>query len=205
MPQILKKMIKKLLSLSLVIASLSGFSQEVAETVETVKETVTSEIVETVKETVMSKEVKAESTATTFYLINNAEKKAPKADQLDPYLTKDGVARVENWTKVLGSVKIDAIYALNTISAKQTAQIIGEAQKAGIYELETENMYNDAFKYNTNSKNILIVGDNATTTKFSNTVLGTEKYSLAEGADYGLLYIITIDGDSKTSVVLDIN
>lgn len=205
MPQIFKKMIKKFLSLSLVIASLSGFSQEATETVETVKETVTSEVVETVEETVMTKEVKAESTATTFYLINSAEKKAPTEKQLDPYLTKKGVARAENWTKVLSSVKIDAIYTLNTIGTKQTAQVANTDQKANVYELDTAKMYDDVFQYNTNGKNILIVADNATTTKFSNLVLGTEKYSLTEGADYGLLYIITVDGDSKTSVVLDIN
>jgi len=198
-------MIKKFLSLALVIASLSGYSQEVTEAVETVKETAVEKVTETLKETAATEEVKASSNVTTFYFINNAEKKAPTEKQADPYLTKKGVDRAENWAKTLSSVKIDAIYALNTISAKQTAQPIGENQKASVYELDTANMYDVGFKYNTNGKNILIVSDSETNTKFSNLVLGFEKYSIVEGEAHGLLYIVTVDDDSKTSVVLNIN
>ena len=154
--------------------------------------------------TEVSAVTETESAPTTFYIINSAESKAPTEAQKDPYLSDEGIERSKNWANVLAYAKFDAIYTINTISAKQTAQIINEKLKTGIYAFDKNTMYDASFKYLTNGKNILIVAENATTTKFTNVVLGMEKYALSENANYNLLHIVTDVNDSKTAVLLNI-
>jgi len=150
-------------------------------------------------------ETKKENTVTTFYLINSAEKKPVTEEQKDPYLTDEGLARSKKWAEVLNFVKLDAIYAVNTTSAKQTAQSIAETQKASVYQFDINTMYDASFKYLTDGKNILIVSDATTSTKFANLVIGMEKYKLVENDNFGVIHIITVNNDSKTPIVLNIN
>ena len=145
-----------------------------------------------------------ENTTTTYYIINSAEKKAVTTKQQDPYLTKQGVKRSENWTKVLASVKLDAVYTINTTSAKQTAQAISQSQKTPTYGLDEANLYDVSFKYNTKAQNVLIVGDNATSIKFANLVLNKEQFSSVED-NFGRLYILTTNENNNSSIVLTID
>jgi len=152
-----------------------------------------------------SQEKAVEKTTTTFYLINHAEKKPATEEKKDPYLNEQGVARAKNWGQTLSNIKLDDIYANNSIGSKQTAQIIAESQKLTIYAFDTEKMYDTGFKYNTDGKNILIVGNTDTTTKFANSVLGTDKYISVKENNFGNLYIITIIEDAKNSILLNVN
>jgi len=177
---------KKILLLVLATTFLNSFAQEISTKV---------------KETLTKNE---EIAPTTFYVINSAEKKAPTEAQKDPYLSDEGVERSKNWANTLAYVKFDAIYTVNTISAKQTAQVINEKLKTSIYAFDTNAMYDASFKYLTKGKNILIIGENVTTTKFTNVVLGMEKYALSENKNYNLLHILTDVNDSKTAILLNI-
>lgn len=142
---------------------------------------------------------------TTFYLISNGEKKAPSEKYPDPYLSDVGVARAENWLKVLANVKLDAVYAQDLTSVKQTAQTLANGKSLGVFLLDTKAMYNDAFKYTTNGKSNLIVADNATVVKFVNSVLGEEKFKVAKEVNYSNLYIISITKNGKETILLDID
>lgn len=152
-----------------------------------------------------SQEETADKKITTFYFINNAEKKPVTEDQKDPYLTPEGVERAKKWSTLLSNVKLDAVYADNSISIKQTAQLAAEIQKTNIYALDTEAMYDIGFKYNTDGKNILIVSDSATTIKFANLILGEEKFTSLETVSFGNLYIVTIIENHKTGILLTVD
>ena len=190
---------KKILLLILICTSFNIFSQ-----IETVIESTEVEEVE-VEEVVADvpfKVIKKETT--TFYLITNAEKKSPSEKYPDPYLSKSGEKRAENWSKVLANVTLDAVYAKESISIKQTAQAVATGKGLGVYALEANSMNDPGFKYNTTGKNTLIVGDNASIVKFANEILGTKKYSIPEGDVYSALYIITINKNAKNSILLDV-
>ena len=146
-----------------------------------------------------------EKSVTTFYLINNAEKKAPTEEQKDPYLTEAGLARAEKWSNVFKNVSFDAVYSINTISAQQTAQAIAQSQKASLYQFDTTKMYDASFKYLTTGKNILIVGNNETSTKLANQILDKEQYSLIPNDNFGRLYIINVVNTTKNATVLTID
>ena len=152
-----------------------------------------------------AQDVDSTEKTTTFYLISNGEKKEPSEKYPDPYLSDAGVSRAENWVKVLANVAFDGVYAQNLISVKQTAQIVGTSKELGVFELDTNTLYDAAFKYTTNGKSNLIVADNATLVKFANSVVGEEKFKVSEDVNYSILYIISVTKNGKETILLDIN
>ena len=192
---------KNIILLLFTCISLNSFSQEEA-LVQKNKNKDSLNIVKEASPTIVSENDKI----TTYYLINSPEKKAVTGTQKDPSLTSQGFKRSEKWAKVLGSVKLDAAYAINTMCAKQAAQTISESQKIKTYGLDSSNLYDVSFKYNTKGNNVLIVADNVTTIKLANLVLGKEKFLLVENnKNFGRLYILTVNENSKTSTVLTID
>lgn len=140
---------------------------------------------------------------TTFYLITNAETKSDGDNKDD--LTTEGIERAKKLVDVFSETKLDVIYINNNISTKQTAHSIAKKQKLGVYSFEDNQQYDAGFKYNTDGKNVLIIGNKKTVPEFANLVLGSKKYTTIKENTYGNLYIITVTKDSKTSVLLNIN
>ena len=209
---------KTIILLVFVTSFINAFSQEqtaIKEPVTTVVKEKAKEVVEVKKEALETKAKetvsdKLESTTnkksetTTFYLITNGETKKPSEKYPDPYLSNTGVKKAENWIKILSDIKFGAIYAQETTSAKQTAQTIATTQKLGIYALDTKNVYDNSFKYNTKGQNILIVADNAALAYFANTVLDNKKYEMPKTATHNDFYIVTVTDNNITSIKLNI-
>ncbi|MCH3885082.1 phosphoglycerate mutase family protein [Tenacibaculum aquimarinum] len=142
---------------------------------------------------------------TTYYLIRHAEKVKTDTTDKDPTLNNEGIKRSENWVKILSDVSFDAVYSTDYKRTKQTAKFIADSKELPILGYNPRNMFDDAFKYNTKGKTILIVGHSNTTPSFANKILGTEKYPQIDETNNGNLYIITVIGDKKTSTLLKIN
>lgn len=193
---------KSILLLLFVSCFLNIFSQE-----QTTTETATTVVKEKAEEVVAKKmETSSDSKieTTTFYLISNGETKPPSDKYPDPYLTETGEKKAKNWVKILADIKFGAIYAQELTSAKQTAQTVATSQKIGIYALDTKNIYDNSFKYNTNGKNVLVAGDNAVLAYFANTVLGHKKYTTSKTVGYSDFYIVTVTKDFKNAIKLNV-
>ena len=62
-------------------------------------------------------------------------------------------------------------------------------------------MYDSIFLQETKGKTVLVVGHSNTTPAFVNKILAVEKYKDIDDNNNANLYIVTISGDEKTSVV----
>lgn len=143
-------------------------------------------------------------TVTTFYLITNAETKTVTNDNKND-LTAQGIERAKKWVGVFSDVKLDVIYINNNVSTKQTAHALAKDKKLGVFSFEENQQYDAGFKYNTDGKNVLIIGSNKSVPQFANLVLGEKKYTDIKENKYGSLYLITVTENISTGVLLNIN
>ena len=59
---------------------------------------------------------------TTFILLRHAEKQTENPRERNPDLTAEGLARANDWLKVLQIPKVDAVYSTPFLRTKNTAQ-----------------------------------------------------------------------------------
>ena len=62
-------------------------------------------------------------------------------------------------------------------------------------------MYDSIFQQETKGKTVLVVGHSNTTPAFVNKILAEEKYKDIDDNNNANLYIVTISGDEKTSIL----
>lgn len=145
-----------------------------------------------------------EENVTTYYLIRHAEKSLFDAGDNDPVLSLDGINRAKKWVSIFENTKFDAIYSTDYKRTKLTAKPIATANKIPTYKFDQTKMYDDAFKFMTKGKTVLVVGHSNTTPQLANMILGAEKYQEIDDAKYGNLYIITVIGDKASGVLLNL-
>lgn len=143
-----------------------------------------------------------EPVVTTYYFIRHAEKQRQNPDNKDPRLTFEGYKRAENWKKVFKYVPLNAVYSTNYNRTKETAEPTAESKGLPILVYDPSKMYTESFQFNTQGKNVLIVGHSNTTPAFVNKVIGENKYKSMDDNNNSSLYIVTVvDGKASVAVL----
>ena len=142
---------------------------------------------------------------TTYYLIRHAEKDRTNKANRDPSLNKKGQERVKIWTNYFENIDLDAVYSTQFKRTMQTAKTIAENKSLEIQNYDPLKMYDAVFQKETKEKKVLIVGHSNTTPSFVNKILGEKKYKNMNDRDNSTLYIVTIKGDEKTSIIEIVN
>ena len=142
---------------------------------------------------------------TTYYLIRHAEKDRTNKANRDPNLNKKGQERVKIWTNYFENIDLDAVYSTEYKRTMQTAKTIAENKSLEIQNYDPLKMYDAVFQKETKEKKVLIVGHSNTTPSFVNKILGEKKYKNMTDRDNSTLYIVTIKGGKKTSIIEIVN
>jgi phosphohistidine phosphatase SixA len=140
----------------------------------------------------------------TYYLIRHAEKDRSNASNYNPELTEAGQKRAQGWATVFKDVELDAIYSTNYLRTQQTATPTAKLKGLTIQNYDPHNLDITQFVETTKGKSVLIVGHSNTTPGLANALLGEKKYQLMEDTNNAGLYIVTISGSKRTSVLLQI-
>ena len=142
---------------------------------------------------------------TSYYLIRHAEKDRTNKANRDPNLNKKGQERVKIWTNYFENIDLDAVYSTEYKRTMQTAKTIAENKSLEIQNYDPLKMYDAFFQKETKEKKVLIVGHSNTTPSFVNKILGEKKYKNMTDRDNSTLYIVTIKGGKKTSIIEIVN
>ncbi len=148
--------------------------------------------------------VSQENETTTYYLIRHAEKVRTDQTNKNPDLTEQGTSRAKNWSVVFENVDFDLIYATKYNRTIQTAAPTALKEQLEIQYYTPTNLYNTDFKAKTNGKTVLIVGHSNTTPQFVNDILEKHVYEAIKDNNNDNLYIVTINGTIKNSILLKI-
>lgn len=146
-----------------------------------------------------------ETTTSTYYFIRHAEKDRTDSTNTNPHLTEAGVIRANNWSRILGEVKFDAVYSTDYNRTKETAQPTADKNGLDITIYDPRAIDAAAFLEETKGKTVLVVGHSNTTPAFVNSVIGNEKYADIDDANNGNIYIVTISNDQIIDQLLIIN
>lgn len=141
---------------------------------------------------------------TTYYLIRHAEKDRTNPANQDPSLNEDGLKRAEKWATYLKDISLDVVYSTNYKRTQQTAKPTATAKKVAILSYNPRELYAADFQKATVGKSVLIVGHSNTTPAFVNAILGEKKYEDMNDDDHATLFIVTIQGENKTSKVVKV-
>ncbi len=152
-----------------------------------------------------STQIQAQETAITiYYFIRHAEKIRTDTTNKNPNLTEKGVLRAKNWSTVFKNIKFDAIFSTNYNRTVQTATPTAKNNNLEIQFYNPRELYSEEFQLQTKGKIVLIVGHSNTTPIFVNTILEKEKYPLIDDTNNSDLYIVTIIGNTISSILLRI-
>ena len=141
----------------------------------------------------------AQQKTTTIYLIRHAE----KADSSkNPDLSSVGLERAAHWSAIFSETTFDAIYSTDFKRTKQTAAPTAENKKLDITLYDPKSLDFDKFKTDNLGKTILVVGHSNTTPDFVNKLINQNVYAAIEDTTFGNLYIVTLNGDLVTHLLL---
>jgi len=144
------------------------------------------------------------TSVSTYYLIRHAEKDRTNASNHNPELTAEGKARAKRWATVFKDLELDAVYSTNYLRTEQTAEPTAKLKDLSIQNYDPHQLDIENFLQQTQGKNVLIVGHSNTTPSLANALLGEKTYKLMEDTNNSGLYIVTIAGSKRTSVLLRI-
>jgi broad specificity phosphatase PhoE len=142
---------------------------------------------------------------TTYYLIRHAEKDRTDIANSNPNLNFEGEKRAQNWANYFKEINLDAIYSTKYNRTIQTATPTSQEKKIEIQHYNPNKMYDSIFVQETKGKSVLVVGHSNTTPVFVNSIIGVKKYNNMDDNDNASLYIVTIIGDKKTSIIEKVN
>jgi len=145
-----------------------------------------------------------ENETTTYYFIRHAEKVRKDKTNKNPDLTKEGKNRAENWSLVFENIDFDLVYSTKYNRTIQTAEPTAKKKELEIQFYNPSHLYDPDFQSKTKGKTVLVVGHSNTTPLFVNDILGKEKYLQIDDKNNANLYILTISGNHKNSILLKI-
>lgn len=141
----------------------------------------------------------AQHKTTTIYLVRHAE----KADSSkNPDLSSAGLERAAHWRTIFSETTFDAIYSTDFKRTKQTAAPTAENKKLDITLYDPKSLDFEKFKTDNLGKTILVVGHSNTTPDFVNKLINQNVYAAIEDTTFGNLYIVTLNGDQVTHLLL---
>ena len=148
---------------------------------------------------------KSDDGVTTYYLIRHSEKDRSDENNRNPNLNEDGEERAQNWASYFEDIELYAVYSTNYNRTIQTATPTAASKSLEIQDYDPRNMYDEDFQKATKGKTVLVVGHSNTTPSFANKILGEDKYEDIDDSVNSMLFIVTINGDKKTSEVKEID
>ena len=141
----------------------------------------------------------AQHKTTTIYFIRHAEK---IDSSKNPDLSSVGLERAAHWGKIFSETTFDAIYSTDFKRTQQTAAPTAENKKLDITLYDAKSLDFDKFKTDNLGKTILVVGHSNTTPDFVNKLINQNVYAAIEDTNFGNLYIVTLNGDQVTHLLL---
>ena len=141
----------------------------------------------------------AQHKTTTIYFIRHAEK---IDSSKNPDLSSVGLERAAHWGKIFSETTFDAIYSTDFKRTQQTAAPTAENKKLDITLYDAKSLDFDKFKSDNLGKTILVVGHSNTTPDFVNKLINQTVYAAIEDTTFGNLYIVTLNGDLVTHLLL---
>ena len=141
----------------------------------------------------------AQHKTTTIYFIRHAEK---IDSSKNPDLSSVGLERAAHWGKIFSETTFDAIYSTDFKRTQQTAAPTAENKKLDITLYDAKSLDFDKFKSDNLGKTILVVGHSNTTPDFINKLINQNVYAAIEDTNFGNLYIVTLNGDQVTHLLL---
>lgn len=143
--------------------------------------------------------------STTYYLIRHAEKVRSDATDKNPDLNEMGHQRAQKWKKTFQYIDFQAIYSTDFIRTLKTAMPISLERNLEIKIYHPTKIDFEAFKKETLSKNVLIIGHSNSIPQFVNKLINQEKYKEIVDDEFSHLYIITIKENQISDILLKID
>lgn len=141
----------------------------------------------------------AQQKTTSIYLIRHAEK---VDSSKNPDLSSTGLERAAHWGKIFSDIPFDAIYSTDFKRTKQTAAPVAANKKVDIILYDAKSLDFDKFKTDNLGKTILVVGHSNSTPDFVNKLIKQNVYATIDDTTFGNLYIVTLNGDIITHLLL---
>ena len=146
-----------------------------------------------------------QETTTTYYLIRHAEKDRSDPEERNPKLNEEGIERAQRWAQYFENIAIDQIFSTDYSRTMQTAAYTATQKQVDIQLYDPSNLYDDEFKTLTEGHNVLIVGHSNTTPQFVNAIIGEDKYVDIPDDENGMLFMVTVTGDSKNVQIFTVD
>jgi len=143
-----------------------------------------------------------ENDKSTYYLIRHAEKDRSDTTNKNPDLTIKGQERAIKWSQVLSKFGIEAVYSTNYNRTLQTGKPTADDNSLTIKTYHPFKIDMEAFRKETNGKNVLIVGHSNTTAAFANKLIGKDAYPEIKDDNNANLYIVTVEGEKISHVLI---
>jgi 2,3-bisphosphoglycerate-dependent phosphoglycerate mutase len=135
------------------------------------------------------------SQETTIYLIRHAE----KADgSSDPHLSEAGHLRAAKWAEWLSSKSVTQLYSTPYNRTKETLQPLADKIKAEIVTYNPSQLDLKELAGRHSGKSIVVAGHSNTIPHYVNNLIGKALYTDLSESEFGVMYIITIQGDTVT-------
>ena len=141
--------------------------------------------------------VSKEDVTTTYYLIRHAEKDRSDPTNKNPKLTAEGTERAKNWALYFENIKIDQIFSTDYSRTMETAAYVASQKQVMIESYDPNDLYSNDFKTLTEGGNVLVVGHSNTTPQFVNAILGNDEYVDIPDDENGMLFMVTVTGETK--------
>jgi broad specificity phosphatase PhoE len=138
----------------------------------------------------------------TYYLIRHAEKDRSDETNKNPGLTEKGQQRAIRWSKLLEQFQIDAVYSTSYKRTQNTALPTAKSNNLTIKTYHPFKIDMQQFLKDTKGKNVLVVGHSNTTPGFVNKLIGKEIYQDIDDTNNANLYIVTINGEQISHVLV---
>ncbi len=138
----------------------------------------------------------------TYYLIRHAEKDRSDTTNKNPDLTEKGQQRAESWNQLFKKFQIDAVYSTNYKRTLSTALPTAVHNKLTIKTYHPFKIDMLQFLKDTKGRSVLVVGHSNTTSSFVNKLIGKEVYQDIDDNNNANLYIVTIDGEQISHVLV---
>ena len=135
-------------------------------------------------------------------MIRHAEKDRSDATNKNPDLTEEGHQRATKWSELLYDYGIDAVYTTEYNRTMQTAQPTADKLSVEIKTYHPFKIDFEKFLSDTKGKTVLIVGHSNTIPFFTNKLIGEDKYQQMRDNDNSSLFIVTIQGEEISHVVI---
>lgn len=148
--------------------------------------------------------VHAEEAPTVIYLVRHAEKMdaGTASDPKNPPLTDGGVRRANALVPLLADAEVTGIYSTDYLRTRQTVQPLADELDIEMETYDPARLAEFARELRTRPGRFVVSGHSNTTPALVELLGGDPGAPIDEPREYDRLYVLVIDGDSTTTVLL---